>query len=81
MIAGACEVVEAFLWGEGVDEEADAAPDAVDGSLGGLAQESLKLGELDGVRSGLQGDRRRGLAPTTSMALRTPAASGVRDCP
>jgi hypothetical protein len=33
------------VWHEGVDEAADGGPEALDGPLGGLAQEGLDLGE------------------------------------
>lgn len=39
------EVVGAFAWCEGSDEAAHDGPEAIDGALGGLAQEGLQLGE------------------------------------
>ena len=42
------------MWGEGVEEKADAFPGGFDGTLGGFAQEGLELGEevLDRVEIG-----------------------------
>jgi hypothetical protein len=37
-------VVSAYVWGEEIDDAADSGPEAVDSSLGGLAQERLELG-------------------------------------
>jgi len=41
--------------GEAVDDAADGAPETIDGSFGGFAQQGLELGEgiLDGLKSGL----------------------------
>lgn len=41
-VAGVTEVVGAVVFGEGVQEEADAVPEGADGSLGGLAQQGLE---------------------------------------
>ena len=46
-------VVSAYVWGEEIDDAADSGPEAVDGSLGGLAQERLELG--DGVLDRIEG--------------------------
>ena len=53
-ISGVSEVVSALCWGEGFEDVADAAPDALDGSLVGLAQQGLDFGEhlLDWVEIG-----------------------------
>ena len=57
IVAGGGEVVGAFGRGEGVDEAADGGPEAIDGPLGGLAQERLEFGEgiLDRVEVGTVG--------------------------
>ena len=51
------DVVEAFGWGEGVEEATDREPEGFAGSFGGLAQERLQLGEgeLDRVEIGAVG--------------------------
>jgi len=45
------------VWGEGIEERADATPGSVEGALGGLAREMFELGEdlLDGIEIGAIG--------------------------
>ena len=52
VIAGSSEVVFAFRWCEGVDALGDGVPEVIDGSGGGLFEESLELGEghFNGVK-------------------------------
>src|SRR5215213_3116677 len=51
------EVVDAFAGCEGLEQATDRGPEALEGALGGFAQERLELGEgvLDGVEVGRVG--------------------------
>lgn len=59
------EVVGAFGWIEGVDGFAGGGPEAVDGSLGGLAERGLELG----------GEATSGAAKTPAMSPPLPSAA------
>ena len=72
-VCGVCEVVGAFLWGEGVEQLADRSKDSFDRARCGVAQQVLELGEdlFDGFRSGEYLGRKNSFAPAERIARRT----------